>query len=333
MNRTGRAAIPSSPMFAPSPPFEPHPLLPGGHAQTVAGAALRCRAPRLAAAPGFAAVAVPLRDGGQLEAWHRVGDTGLAVALFHGLGGSVDSGYLRATGDALARAGHTVLAVASRGSGGAAESTDRPYMTGHSADVADAVRWLRARHRGRVLAVGYSISGNTVLKLMAEGREPRPDFAIAVAPPLDLDRASMDLLRPSSRPYDLWILRSCRRWIPRLRGDHRGPTPVPRFSSLRTFDERYITPVWGFESLDHYYRSASAGPLLERIDRPTLILHAADDPVVSPRHVLAAPRSPSVRVDLQPGGGHLGYLERGRRRPGRWLPRAVAHHASHLAHA
>ena len=179
-----------------------------------------------------------------------------------------------------------------------------------------------------MLVVGFSISGNTVLKLMGDPGEDRPDAAIAVAPPVDLDRASREI----ARAYDLWILRSCRRWIPRLRGDAARIGPVPALSGLRTFDRNYIGPVWGFASLAEYYASASAGPHLTGIDRPTLVLQSADDPVVPPHALLAAPRSRSVRVDLTAGGGHLGWVEpRGALGARRWLPRAIARHARRFA--
>jgi len=315
-------------MFAPTLPFAPAPLARGPHRQTLAGAVLPCGAPRVSRRPDVRSLPIALRCGGRLEAWLTPGRGTAAVALLHGLGGSVDSPYVRACVAALADAGIPALAVAQRGSGGALERTRRPYMTGHVADAADVVRALRERGLPRVLLVGFSISGNTVLKLMGAEGETRPDAAIAVAPPVDLDRASREI----ARAYDLWILRSCRRWIPRLRGDDAGIGPVPALSGLRTFDRNYIGPVWGFASLDEYYADASAARHLAAIDRPTLVLQAEDDPVVPPHSLLSAARSPSVRVDLTRGGGHLGWVEsRGALGARRWLPRAIAHHARRFA--
>lgn len=315
-------------MFGPPLPFTAAPLARGPHRQTVAGAVLPCRAPRASRLPDARPFPVALRCGGRLEAWRGPARGDLAVALLHGLGGGVDSPYMRASFAALAAAGIPAVAVAQRGSGGAVERTRRPYMTGHVADAADVVRALREAGHGRVLLVGFSISGNTVLKLMGSVAEERPDAAIAVAPPVDLDRASQEI----ARAYDLWILRSCRRWIPRLRGEDAAIGPVPALSGLRTFDRNYIGPVWGFASLDAYYASASAAPHLAAIDRPTLVLQAADDPVVPPHGLHAARRSPSVRVDLTARGGHLGWIESGGALGARrWLPRALVHHARSFA--
>lgn len=315
-------------MFTETPRFEPHPLVRGGHLQTVFGALASRDVPPTSSLTGLRRVAIPLRSGGQLEGWHAPSESGRSVLLAHGLGGSVDSPYLSQTVHALLADGAGVLAIQHRGSGGNLEETTRPYMTGHTSDLADTVRWLRRVDAGATLfAVGYSISGNTLLKHLGEGGRDLPDAAIAVAPPVDLDACSQDLLRLKSRPFDLWILRSCRRWIPRLRGDYDGPVDVQPWHSLRAFDERYITPVWGFESLEDYYRSASAIHYVEAIETPTLVLHAADDPVVDARHSRAAPFGPGVRVDIVEGGGHLGFVARGPhggRLP--WLPAVIAHH-------
>lgn len=315
-------------MFTDTPRFEPHPMVRGGHLQTVVGALALSGVPPTSRRAGVARVVIPLRSGGKMEGWHAPSVTGRTVLLAHGLGGSVDSPYLSQTVHALLGDGAGVLAIQQRGSGGSLEETTRPYMTGHTLDLADAIRWLRHGDPGTELfAVGFSISGNTLLKHLGASGLDLPDAAIAVAPPLDLDACSRDLLRPKSRPFDLWILRSCRRWIPRLRGDFGGAVHVRPWHSLRAFDERYITPVWGFGNLAEYYRSASAIHYVAGIETPTLVLHADDDPVVDARHSRHAPFGPGVRVDIVGGGGHLGFVgrgPRGRRLP--WLPSAIAHH-------
>ena len=320
-------------MFAETPAFDPHPVYRGGHVQTVMGALLPSGVPLTSARSDLHRVVIPLGGGDQLEGWHAPSQNGRTVLLAHGLGGSVDSPYLAQAVDTLVRCGCGVLAINQRGSGGPHERTTRPYMTGHTGDLIAAIRWLRREAPGaQLLAVGFSISGNTLLKLLGERCHwapcDMPDAAMAVAPPIDLDACSMDLLRPRSRAFDLWILRSCRRWIPTLRGDYRGGVRVEPWASLRVFDERYITPVWGFGSLSEYYLSASAVHGVAAIETPTLVLHATDDPVVDARHSRQAPWGPGVRVDLVHGGGHLGFLGRdrkGRRSP--WLAQAVAHHA------
>ena len=58
--------------------------------------------------------------------------------------------------------------------------------------------------------------------------------------------------------------------------------PLDRIRSVRDFDEAYTAPHFGFrDATDYYYRAASLR-VVDRIQLPTLIITAADDPFVPP---------------------------------------------------
>lgn len=320
-------------MFA-SPPesFRPPAWAQSGHAQTILGALLPSPdRPFEDAEQAFRPVRIDLADGDRLAARYREGSRGTTAVLLHGLGGSARSAYVRRAAQAAASRGFGVLAVDHRGCGEGRDLATLPYMTGRTEDLRDVILWLRARApRERILAVGYSLSGNTLLAHLGRGGGALPDLALCLSPAVDLEATSRALLRWPARAYDLWILRSCRRWIPRLRG--RAPVR-PRYrvgplASLREFDRRYIAPVSGFASRDEYYARASAAPWLARIDRPTVVLAAADDPIVDVRPLLDARRSANVALHVQPYGGHLGFLADRPTPLGtrRWLECALVHY-------
>ena len=50
--------------------------------------------------------------------------------------------------------------------------------------------------------------------------------------------------------------------------------------SIRDFDERIPSPYSGFEGADDYYFRASSGNVVSRIEIPTLVLYALDDPFI-----------------------------------------------------
>ena len=311
---------------------EPPPWARGGHAQTVLGALLPVGRPAPGHRSGYRSVRLPVQDGGALQAWHRDGPRDPVVVLWHGLGGSTAAPYMRLAAARAASLGHPVLAVNHRGSGGPEERTSRPYMTGNTQDMADVLLWTRLRHRGRpVCMLGFSLSGNTLLKWLGGGARELPESALAVNPSIDLDETSRHLLAWPQHAYDLWLLRRCRRWVPRLRGETGASYRVPALSSLREFDARYIAPVWGFPDRESYYRQASGGPHLVNIDRPTAILTAGDDPITGVDHLARTPRSASVALHVEPHGGHLGYLHGGGGSTGRWLEYAVGHYLDQAA--
>ena len=293
------------------------------------------RRPRPGRHSGYTPLAIPLRDGGALGAWYAPGRRSPLVLLWHGLGGSTAAPCMRIAAETGRSLGHGVLAINHRGcaSFGKAlgERTERPYMTGHIADLDDTLTWVRKRYAPRsILMVGFSISGNTLLRWLGDGPVAGDGnlCALAVNPVIDLETTSRHLQRWPQRAYDLWILSRCRRWIPRFPHTGGHSVRVSPLASLREFDARYIAPLWGFPSRDAYYAQASSAPYLERIQVPTAILASADDPIASSRILLSTPRSAAVSLHLQAHGGHLGYLDAGRRSGTlrRWLGEALKHY-------
>lgn len=305
------------------PTFQPHFAARSAAAQTLWGAWIDGGSPELDRQPRCARLAIPLRDGGALEARLVRGEADLVVVLLHGLGGNTSSSSIRALAERALLHGASVLAIDQRGSGGGLERTDRPYMTGHTDDIADVLGWARSHSPGaRIVAVGLSLAGNTLLSYVAVAPSSAPDLAIAVAPPIDLEHASNSLTGPTARLFELAVLARCRRWPPRLRGeaDTVAARRIGRFSTLRRFDADYVAPVWGFPSRDAYYASASAVSRTADIVTPTWVLAADDDPLAPIADLTGARWGPGVSLHVTRGGGHLGWIAADSRgRPARWL--------------
>ena len=322
-------------MMKPPPlPCDPPPWARGGHLQTVLGHVLPSRAP----VPAWEGFRLPLADGDALAVRLARGTSGVVVHLFHGLGGSADADYMRRSAALFASRGHTVLAVNHRGAGEGQGLAARPYHMGCTADMAAALAHGRSLFPDRThVAVGFSLSATVLLLLL--GRDVRsglaaPDLAIAVNPPVDLERCSRRLLRGFNRAYDLRFVRRLRQHVEGLRESGRLDRPVelPPLASLREFDEWYTARAAGFQDRDDYYARCSCGPHLGGIRIPTVLLTARDDPF-APAGDLDAARMPArLHLHVEATGGHMGYLGRGV--PGhRWLDYALAHYLGELLDA
>jgi hypothetical protein len=94
---------------------------------------------------------------------------------------------------------------------------------------------------------------------------------------------------------------------------------------VREYDERITAPFGGYESAAQYYERSSAGPWLAAIDRPALVLAAADDPMVPVASVARWPVAQSVEREIAPTGGHVGFVSRSQAPGWFWAPeRALA---------
>ena len=145
--------------------------------------------------------------------------------------------------------------------------------------------------------------------------------AAAVSVPLVLQTASDRLSHGLSRIYDRYLLRAllagAKKKSALLAAAGLDVTSALRCRTIREFDERLTAPLHGFRDAVDYYTRCSSRSFLRNIQIPTLIVHAADDPFMSPA-VVPEPEelSESVTLELSPGGGHVGFVEG----PGRyWL--------------
>ncbi|MGD9723353.1 MAG: YheT family hydrolase [Pirellulales bacterium] len=299
------------------PPFLPHRLLRGGHAQTLAGAYLPFRS------PGYHAqhVEVMLADGDRLVLHDDCPGTwrphDRSALLIHGLGGSHASGYMVRLAHKLRQRGVRVFRMDLRGCGAGVELARLPYHSGRSEDAAAAIGALAERlPHSPVTLVGFSLGANIVLKLLGElGEAPcgNLDSAMAVCPPVDLAACSRKIGRPTNRLYDRYFVRVLLAQLEhraRARHDAVQATFARRPRSLWEFDNEFTAVVCGFGTADKYYEQASSAAWLPRIRLPTLVVAARDDPMVECNPLERAGASHSVQVHLTEHGGHLGFIGR-----------------------
>lgn len=294
--------------------FRPLPFLRNPHVQTVLGVLMPgAVCPR----PDRRRV-VRLPDGDALmlhnntPAGWKLGDP-LAL-LVHGLSGSHASAHIRRMTALLLSHRVRVARLDLRGAGAGLPLARRSYHAGRSDDIRAALEEIHTwSPTSPLLVLGVSLGGALALKMAAEAADrPVPGLTrvAAAAPPIDLPRCAALLSLPSNRIYEDNFVRDLTQQA-RLRQRHFPDLPplrFPRRMTLRMFDDLYTAPRSGFADADDYYRQATCLPLLPRIQVPTLILTARDDPFVAvePFEELKVPAHILVRV--VPHGGHIGFL-------------------------
>ena len=115
------------------------------------------------------------------------------------------------------------------------------------------------------------------------------------------------------------------------RPDLFGPGRELGLRTVREYDDRITAPFGGYESAAQYYERSSAGPWLSAIERPALLLAAADDPMIPAASVTRFACSPSVTREIVPTGGHVGFVARSEAPGWFWAPeRALAFLEGHV---
>jgi len=298
------------------PPFKPHWLARGGDWQTIAPVLFRGERP-LSVKERHP---VTLEDGDQVVLVESCPDTWTegdpVVLLLHGLAGCHQSNYMIRSAAKMHERGWRTFRLDHRGVGAAAGLADRPYHAGRIQDALAGLQKIESLAPGSpISAVGFSLSGNLLLKLISNLKNELPSklmSAVAVCPAIDLIRSSERIRESRNRFYDrhfakfLWKrseeYAAIARELPHLKN------PSERPPSLYEFDSRVTAPLGGFDSVEEYYRSSSAVHDLHRIDRPTMILAAEDDPLIPAETFQQARYSSTTSLIMPSNGGHLGFL-------------------------
>ena len=299
-------------------PFRPHKLFRGGHAQTLA--AYFWPRPYRLNLPADEERLFEVEAGTRVLShcrWQAERTARPTIVIWHGIEGSTTSVYMIATADKAFRAGFNVVRVNLRNCGGTEHLTSTLYHGGLSADLRAVIAELIEKDGlTKIFAVGYSLGGNMVLKLATEyGDNPPAELQgiCAVSPSVNL-AASSDLISQRSN----WIYH--RNFVRRLR--HRikikhelypalyDLKDIPRVRTLRDFDEYYTAVVHGFEGADDYYRRASSIHDIDRIQIPTLIIHAQDDPFIpfAPLKNEGLAANPFILLVDPEAGGHVAFI-------------------------
>jgi len=300
-------------------PFLPHPLLPGGHAQTLAGWAWPRRFHASRAHPDEARLFEVEPDVRLLARcrWQEDRTARATLVLVHGLGGSCDAPYMLGAARLAYLAGANVVRLNQRNCGGTEHLTPTLYHSGMSGDLAAVVCELVERDGlSRILVAGFSMGGNLALKMAGEIGEDAPPALLgvcAVSPALDLQETARNLERPSNHAYQRQFARGLRGLVQRKKELYPNLYDVRGLEYLRTvreFDEIYTASHGGFTSADDYYARSSALQFIPCVRVPTLIIHAQDDPLV-PFGPLLNPRvsgNPRVVTVTPPRGGHVAFV-------------------------
>lgn len=312
-------------MTARRPPFEPSRWAAGPHAQTLIARVLRSKD-----GPDFERERFTTPDGDFLDVdWGPDPGPGAGLVLIlHGLEGSSGRPYIRNVSRQLLRLGVRPVALNFRGCSGEPNRSLRFYHSGETGDPGWILAQMRRRFpTRRIGAVGFSLGGNMLLKLMGErpdGGSGALDAAVAVSVPYDL-AAGCAFLEGSrmGRMYSWYFLRMLKRKVALKASRLAGVLDLAAVVAARTiweFDDLVTAPLAGFRDAAEYYALSSSSEFLSRVRVPTLLIHSEDDPFLPATAipVETATANPDVTLSLQRAGGHVGFVEGPPWRPTFW---------------
>jgi len=305
--------IPPSPQRP--PPFRQAWWLPGGHLQTLGGKYFR-------PVPEF-----PLKR----ERWDTPDGDFLdldfgpdpkpdhpLVLILHGLEGFSRRPYVLHAMQALAEVGLASVGLNFRGCSGEPNRLPRLYHSGETEDPSFVLQRLRERWPQRPLgALGFSLGGNVLLKLLGEredGGSGLVGAAATISVPFDLETGVRYLEGTRlGQLYTDYFLKQLKAKV-QAKVDLLAPIldlpSVMETETLRAFDDLATAPLHGFKGAVEYYTRSSSNQFLPNIQLPTLLIQARNDPFLPscaiPLEVME--ENPFITPLISSGGGHVGFL-------------------------
>jgi uncharacterized protein len=302
-------------------PFLPHPLLRSRHLMTMVGALW----PRkFSGLPTSTDCLFEVEPGSRILAkchWQPHPKSAPALVLVHGLEGSSESASMLGVAERAYAAGFSVLRMNQRNCGGTESLTPTLYNSGLSGDFRAVLCELIERDSiPAFFFAGHSMGGNLILKMAGELGDNAPTQLrgiCAVCPALDLARCVDACCERRNFIYNRHFVRSLTQSMKRKADIFPGRFKLDGLNSVRTlreFDDVITAPNCGYRGAADYYFRASALRVVAKIRVPTLILAAADDPVVPVESFSdsALTGNPYIRVVVSEHGGHSAFVSANR---------------------
>ncbi len=289
--------------------FRPAFWLPGPHFQTIWASKFR-KIPM----PGLEKEQLELEDGDFLQLFWALEGNGPMVIILHGLEGDHTSNTVKAMFRVIRAQGWNGVLLLNRNCGGVSNRLQRTYHAGETTDLNRLVQLVKQRFPGKaIMAFGYSLGGNSLLKWLGEqGSEAGITAAAAVSVPFDLSSCTDRMNRGFSKVYQ-------KHFVDLLKASARrkfSSLPplfdvgnIEEIRTLREFDNRITAPLHGFKNAEDYYSKSSCKAFLKTIRVPTLIMNSLDDPFLEVSSFPSSSEvSPQVELEYHRKGGHAAFI-------------------------
>lgn len=235
------------------------------------------------------------------------------VIMLHGWEGSVDSNYLLSTAATLDRAGFDTFRLNFRDHGDSHHLNEGLFHSCLLEEVLDVVSTVAGEYDGPVFLAGFSLGGNFALRIARHAPERGLELerAIAVSPVIRPHHV-LDAMEQGLPIYERYFVHKWRRSLKHKQSlfpERYDLQPWFRLGRVREQTEWLVDRVTEFEDLDDYLEGYSvAGDYLAGLETSTLIITAADDPIIPIEDIQALPEPAALDIEVCEHGGHCGFL-------------------------
>ncbi|CAO3576928.1 unnamed protein product [Absidia cylindrospora] len=320
--------------------YSPTAYLFNGHLQTGYSSFYKATSPHV----NFERELLTLKDGAQISLdWtvdekHTVDDTTTPVlVVLHGLTGGSHESYIHGVLEKIVQAPYHYRAVVMHGRGcGQTEITTPHTVNGaNTNDLRETLIYIQKKLAPGtpLVGIGFSLGSNILVKYLGEEKENTPlKAAISVANPFDFVACENHLDATYFRRtiYSGTMANNLKRIFTRhmtmmMKHPDIVLDEVMSSNTLRSYDKACTRKVYGYSTVNNYYRDCSSNRVIEHVRVPLVCINAMDDPVAWSGGIPwdEIKINPYVLLATTDYGGHLGWFE-SLMSPSRWIDQRIA---------
>jgi uncharacterized protein len=259
------------------------------------------------------------KDGDFLDIdWYQKNSDQLVI-VSHGLEGSSRRPYVLGMVKIFNENGFDALAWNCRGCSGEVNAKPRFYHHGAIEDLEDVVHHALASGRYKQIhLVGLSLGGALGVNYLSQ-RDPSVipkeiKSNVAVSVPFSIKSSASALEQGFNRFYRNRFLKKITSKAMKKSAIYPEKFPLEVLANVkdfRTFDEFFTAPLHGFKDADDFYYHASAIHFIDRLQHPTLLISAWNDPMLPDDcyPISQVEKKSQIFLEIPESGGHVGFLQ------------------------
>jgi uncharacterized protein len=206
------------------------------------------------------------------------------IILSHGLEGDTSRQYITGMVKNFNAHGFDCLAWNFRSCSGEINQTKRFYHSGATGDLETVIKYSLSKGYQKIYLVGFSLGGNLTLKYLGEkGQNLYPEIqkAITFSVPLHLSSSSKKIGWLYTKRFNKSLIKKILEKSQRFPEFQIDTSNIAKIKTLKDFDDIYTSQLHGFIDAEDYYERNSSLYFLDKINIPTLIINAQNDPFLS----------------------------------------------------
>lgn len=265
-------------------------------------------------APKYQSEKLELEDGDFLNIDYTLSSSQKAVILCHGLEGNSQRTYINSCADYFLNQNFSVFAWNNRSCGGEMNRLPRLYHHATIEDLDAVIQFALSKEIQEVYLIGFSMGGAQVLNYLGRipNLNPKVKAGVAISVPIEIKASADSLKKGFNQVYmknfvlDLTKkLKIKAQQFPELMDWNK----IKNITNFDYLDDNFTAPMHGFADKEDYYFKVSPARSIDKIEKPTLIINAFDDPFLGEGcfPVELAENNTNIYLETPKYGGHCAY--------------------------